>query len=182
MTLLLYDIYLFFLLLLGPCILARHFVFIWDVQTLIIVYMDSVYGYVFMAMCMDVCLWLCVWMSIYGFVWMCFWMYGCVFGYVFMAMAMCLWLCVWILGLDPPRGPVHQYRGLLLLGARFHYHWDSLFHEAHFSNFWDLLLHEAHFHNPWDLLLHEVHLDDSSNFSDFSSTKMEKFAPVCSVE
>jgi hypothetical protein len=129
-----------FFFFLGPCIPANHFVFTWIVQTLIIVYMGSVYGYVFMAMaicldvdCMDVCL----------DVWLCFWMYGCVFGYVFMAMAMCLWLCVWILGLDPPRGLVHQYRGLPLLRARFHHYRDLLFHEAHFSKFWDLLLHEA---------------------------------------
>ena len=76
--------------------------------------MDSVYGYVFMAMCMDMCLRICV----YGYVFMamcmdmCFWMYGCVFGYVFMATAMYLWLCVWVSGLDPPRGLVHQISGL----------------------------------------------------------------------
>jgi hypothetical protein len=151
-----------FFFFLGPCIPANHFVFTWIVQTLIIVYMGSVYGYVFMATgmgidCMDV------------------------FGYVFMAMAMCLWLCVWILGLDPPRGLVHQYRGLPLLRARFHHYRDLLFHEArfhnpwvlllheaHFSKFWDSLLREAHFHNPWVLLLREVHLDDSLDFSNFS--------------
>jgi hypothetical protein len=84
-----------FFFFLGPCILAGHFVFTWIVQTLVIVYTGSVYGYVFMAMaicldvdsrvCMDVCL----------DVRLCFWMYGCVFGYVFMSMAMCLWLCVY---------------------------------------------------------------------------------------
>jgi hypothetical protein len=46
---------------------------------------------------------------------------------------------------------------------------------------WVLLLHEAHFNKFWDLLLREAHLDDSSNFSNFPPTKMEKFAPVCSV-
>ena len=59
-----------FCFLLGPCILAGHFVFIWDVQTLIFVYMTFVVygqylwfcisGFVFMAMC----LWLCVWMCL----------------------------------------------------------------------------------------------------------------------
>jgi hypothetical protein len=178
-----------FFFFLGPCIPAGRFVFTWIVQTLIIVYMTLVvYGQ---------CLWLCI--------------YGYVYGCVFMAMCvdvlldvwMCFWLCVWILGLDPPRGPVHQYRGLPLLGARFHYHWDSLFHEAHFSKFWglllhearfskfwDLLLHEAHFHNfrvlllheahfynPWDLLLHEAHLDDSPNFFQFFFDKNGKICP-----
>jgi hypothetical protein len=72
-------------------------------------------------------------------------LYGCVF------MAMCLWLCVWILGLDPPRGPIHQCRGLPLLGARFCYHWDLLLRETHFSKFWDLLLYEAHFYKTLGL-------------------------------
>jgi hypothetical protein len=92
-TLLLYDVYLFFLFLLGPCILAGHFVFAWDVQTLSIVYMTFVvYGqclwFVFMAMCLDMCLW------------MCLDMYGCVSGYVYGF--------VWISGIDPPRGSVQQ--------------------------------------------------------------------------
>jgi hypothetical protein len=46
-------IFLFFFFL-GPCIPAGHFVFTWIVQTLVIVYTGSVYGYVFMAM--DICL------------------------------------------------------------------------------------------------------------------------------
>jgi CDP-diglyceride synthetase len=80
-------IFVYFCLLLWPCILARHFVFIWDVQTLTIVYMTFVvYGWFwfsFMVMCMA----------------MCMGMFGYVFGYVF-------GLCVWIPGLDPPRGLV----------------------------------------------------------------------------
>jgi hypothetical protein len=65
---------------LGPCILARHFVFIWDVQTLTIVYTTFVvYG------------------CVPGYVYGC--MFGYVFGYVF-------GLYVWIPGLDPPRGLV----------------------------------------------------------------------------
>jgi hypothetical protein len=84
-------IFLYFCLLLGPCIPARHFVFTWDVQTLAIVYMTFVVfmdGFGFLlwlcAMCMDVC-------------------YGCMFGYVF---GYVFGLCVWIPGLDPPRGLV----------------------------------------------------------------------------
>ena len=64
-----YDIF-FFYFLLGPCILAGHPIFSWDVQTLSIVYMTfMVYGQclwfvfmdlylwiVFMAMCMAMCL------------------------------------------------------------------------------------------------------------------------------
>jgi hypothetical protein len=168
-----------------------------------------VYGHVYGCMFMDVCLWVCVWVYIYGYV----------YGYRVSI---------------PREAWFNKYRGLPLLGARFHHHWDLLLHEAHFGRFWDLLLHEARFHKFWDLLLHEahfhyhwvlllheahfgrfwnlllyeahfhhhwvlllheahfhyhwvlllheVHLDGSSNFSNFSPTKMEKFAPVCSVE
>jgi hypothetical protein len=84
-------IFVYFCLLLWPCIPANHFVFTWDVQTLAIVYMTFVvYGWFwfsFMVMCMDMC------MDVFGYV---FWY---VFGYVF-------GLCVWIPGLDPPRGLV----------------------------------------------------------------------------
>jgi hypothetical protein len=99
-----------FFFFLGPCIPAGHFVFTWIVQTLVIVYTGSVYGYVFMAMdiCLDVDSRVCM------DVWLCFWMYGCVYGYGYVFVAMCLWLCawvcvwvcVWIPGLDPPRGLV----------------------------------------------------------------------------
>jgi hypothetical protein len=72
-TLLPRDVYLFFLLLLGPCILARHFVFIWDVQTLTIVYMTFVvYGWFWFSF-MVMYLWLCVWMYVYGCVRVCVW-------------------------------------------------------------------------------------------------------------
>ena len=156
--------------------------FIWDVQTLTIVYMTFVVNGQY--------LWLCIYSYVYGCVyghvfmdlgfWMCLGM--CFWLSVWMCLGMCFWLCVWLSGLDPPRGPVQQYRGFPLFGARFHHHWDLLLHEAHFSRFWDLLLHEAHSSKSWVLLLHEAHLDDSPNFSTFSLTKMEKFAPVCSVE
>jgi hypothetical protein len=141
---------LYLCLLLGPCILARHFVFIWHVQTLIFVYMTFVvYGWLwftFMDMCMDVCLWMCI----YGCVWVCVWVriYGYVYGYRVSI------LCeAWF----------NKHRGLPLLGARFHHHWDLLLHEAHFNKFWDLLLREAH-------------LDDSSNFPIFPD-KNEKICP-----
>jgi hypothetical protein len=70
-----------FFFFLGPCIPARHFVFTWIVQTLIIVYMDSVYGYVFMAMCMDVCLWVCMDVFLCVCFWLCVYGYGYVYGY-----------------------------------------------------------------------------------------------------
>ena len=41
---------------------------------------------------------------------------------------------------------------------------------------------ETHFSKFWDLLLHEAHLGDSSSFSNFPPSKMENFAPVCSVK
>jgi hypothetical protein len=137
-------VYLFFLsfsfFFLGPCILARHFVFTWIVQTLIIVYMDSVYGLVFMTMCMDVWIWLCVsgcmdvflamCMDIgcvcgyvYGYVWMYFWL--CVYGWMYGCMAMCMdvgCVCGYVfldMGIDPPRGLVHGYWVLDPCEARF---------------------------------------------------------------
>jgi hypothetical protein len=143
-----------------------------------VVCMDSVYGYVFMAMCMDVGLWVC--MDVFLDVWMCFWL--CVYGYGYVFVAMCMDIgsrssarpgssisgltSPWgpfplPLGLTLPRGPFQQLLGLTPPRGPFQHN---------------------PFHNPWDLLLHEAHLDDSSNFSNFSSTKMEKFAPVCSVE
>jgi hypothetical protein len=81
-----------------------------------------------------------------------------------MCLGMCLGyvfgLCVWVPGLDPPRGLVQQISGLTSPWGLF-----------------PTLLGPS-----WDLLFHEAHLNDSSNFSNFSPTKMEKFAPVCSVE
>ena len=140
--------------------------------------MDSICGYVFMAMCMDVFMDMCLRIWVSGFV-----LWLCVYGYVYG----CVWVCVsgYVYGyrvsiLRETR--FNKYRGLPLLGARFHHYRDLLSHEAHFNKFWVLLLHEAHFNKFWVLRLHEAHLDDSSNFSDFFSTKMEKFAPVCSVE
>jgi hypothetical protein len=124
------------------------------------------YGYVFMAMCMDVCLWMYVWVCVWGM------RLGYVYGY-----RVSILREAWF----------NKYRGLPLLGARFHHHWDLLasrgpfhhhwdllLHEAHFiiigtysftrpisANFWDLLLHEAHFSKFWDLLLHEAHFSKS---------------------
>jgi hypothetical protein len=64
------------------------------------------YGYVFLAMCMDVCLWMCLGMCL-----------GYVYGY-----RVSILREAWF----------NKYRGLPLLGARFHHHWDLLLHEAHF--------------------------------------------------
>ena len=83
-------------------------------------FMDSVYGYVFMAMCLWMCLW--TWLCICGFV----------YGY-----RVSILREAWFI----------KYRGLPLLGARFHHHWDLSLHEAHLGSFRDLLLHEAHFNN-----------------------------------
>jgi hypothetical protein len=73
-------------------------VFIWDVQTLIIVYMTFVvYGWLwftFMFMCMDMCMDVCLWTCL---------------G---MCLGLHLWLCVLVSGLDPPRGLVQQISGL----------------------------------------------------------------------
>ena len=168
-----------------------------------------VYGYVFTDLgfwiCMDVflamCLWLCVWMCL-G---MCFWL--CVMD-VFLAMCMDLYgYRVLVLRMTwfnkhrglPLLGPVSIIIGtysftrpisikswvLLLYEAHFDKFWDLLLHETHFSKFWDLLFHEAYFSKFWVLLFYETHFSkfwDSSNFSNFPPSKMEKFASVCSVE
>ena len=100
-----------------------------------------------------------------------------VYGFVWMCLSMCFWLCVCMV-MHGYRVSIlrearfNKYRGFPLLGARFHHYWDLLLHEAYFSKFWDLLFHEAHFSK----------FRDSSNFSNFPPSKMEKFAPVCSVE
>jgi hypothetical protein len=149
-----------FFFFLGPCIPAGHFVFTWIVQTLVIVYTGSVYGYVFMAMdigldvdsrvCMDVCL----------DVWLCFWMYGCVYGYVFVAM--CLGMCM-------DTGSRSSARpGSINIGAYLSLGPVSIIIEARFYHHWDLLSSRGPFHHHWDLLLHEAHLNDSPNFSNFS--------------
>jgi hypothetical protein len=141
MTLLLYDVYLFFLFsFLGPCIPAGHFVFTWIVvhmalvvygQCLWLCIYGYMYGCVFMAMCMDVGLWVC--MDVFLDVWMCFWL--CVYGYGYEFVAMCMDIgsrsstrpgssisgltSPWdpfpsLLGLTLPRGPFQQILGLIL--------------------------------------------------------------------
>jgi hypothetical protein len=107
---------------------------------------------------MDMYLW--IWVS--GFV---LWM---VFFVLWTCMGMCLDLYGHRVSILREAG-FNKYRGLPLLGARFHH-------------YWDLLLDEAHFSKSWVLLLHEAHLDGFSNFSHFPLTKMEKFAPIWSVE
>ena len=105
----------------------------------------------------DICdLWTALMVCVYGFVSMnvfmdlCMDVFGCVSGYVYGFVRMCLWLCVWIcmdVFLAMCYGYVYgyrvlilhetrfnKYRGLPLLGARFHHHWDLLLHEAHSNN------------------------------------------------
>jgi hypothetical protein len=124
MTILPHDVLLFiFCLLLWPCILARHFVLIWDVQTLTIVYMTFVV----------------LWMVLVFF---CGYVYGYVYG--------CVWVCVWVMCMDTGSrssarpgsinigaylslGPVSIIIGTYsLLEARFYHHRVLLLHEAHF--------------------------------------------------
>jgi hypothetical protein len=154
-----------------------------------IVYMTFVvYGWFWFSF-MVMCLWLCVWMYVYG----------CMFGYVF---GVCVWVCVWgmCLGVYGYRVSIlreawfNKYRGLPLLGARFHHHWDLLASRGPFQQILGLtpsrgpflsmsgltpsrgpfhhhrvlLLHEAHFSKSRVLLFHEAHLDDFPNFSNFS--------------
>jgi hypothetical protein len=88
-------------------------VFIWDVQTLAIVYMTFVVfmdGFGFL-------LWLCVYGYVYGCMFMDVFMdvFGYVFGYVFGHRASIL-REAWF----------NKHRGLPLLGARFHHYWDLL--------------------------------------------------------
>jgi hypothetical protein len=109
--------FVYFCLLLWPCILARHFVFIWDVQTLTIVYMTFVV----------------LWMVLVFF---CGYVYGYVYG--------CVWVCVWVMCMDTGSrssarpgsinigaylslGPVSIIIGTYSpLEARFYHHWDLL--------------------------------------------------------
>jgi hypothetical protein len=157
-------------------------VFTWDVQTLTLVYMTFVvYGQY---------LWLCIYGYVYGYVFTdC--VYGCVFmglyGYVSGCMDVCLWLCVY--------GYVYGYRVLISreawfinVGAYLSLGPVSVIIGIYSSvrpisaNIGTYSSTRPISTKPWDLLLHEAHLDDSSNFFNFSSTRMEKFAPVCSVE
>ena len=103
--------FLYFCFPLGPCILAGHFVFIWDVQTLAIVYMTFlVYGQY---------LWLCIYSYVYGCVWVR--VSGYVYGYRVSILR---------------EARFNKYWGLPFLGAYFQHHWDLLiFHETHFNKF-----------------------------------------------
>jgi hypothetical protein len=117
----------------------------------------------------DYCIYdICGFMDGFGFLlWLCVWI--C----VWMCLGMCLSMCLgYVYGYRASilrEAWFNKYRGLPLIGARFHHHWD-------------LLASRGPFHHRWDLLLHEAHLNDSPNFSNFSRQKMEKFAPVCSVK
>jgi hypothetical protein len=76
----------------------------------------------------------------------------------------------------------NKYRGLPLLGARFHHHWDLFASRGPFLSSLGLTrfsrpisiiigtysLLETRFYHHWDLLLRGARLDDSPNFSNFS--------------
>jgi hypothetical protein len=125
-----------------------------------------VYGHVYGCMFMDVCLWMCLGMCL----------------------GLHLWLCVWVSGLDPPRGLVQQISGLTSPWGPFPSSLGLTPPRGPFRQILGLTPPRGPFLTPprnfgfSQILLHEAHLDDSSNFSNFSPTKMEKFAPVCSVE
>jgi hypothetical protein len=134
--------------------------------------MDSICGYVFMAMCMDMCLWivfmdvfLWVCMGMFLDVWMC--VYGYVYGYRVLISREAWFINVGAyLSLGPVSVIIGIYSSVRPISANI----------GTYSSTRPIST------KPWDLLLHEAHLDDSSNFFNFSSTRMEKFAPVCSVE
>ncbi len=62
----------------------------------------------------------------------------------------------------------NKYRGLPLLWARFHHHWDLLASRGPFLSSLGLTPSRGPFHPHWDLLLHEAHFYGSPNFSNFS--------------
>jgi hypothetical protein len=130
--------------------------------------MDSVCGYVYMAMCMDMCLWivfLWVCMDMFLDVWMC--VYGYVYGYRVLISCEAWFINV---GAYLSLGPVSVIIGIYSSVRPISTNIGTYSSTRPIST------------KPWDLPLHEAHLDDSSNFFNFSSTRMEKFAPVCSVE
>jgi hypothetical protein len=106
--------------------------------------MDSICGYVFMAMCMDMCLWI-VFMDIGLWVRM-----GMCLGYVF-------GLYVWVPGLDLPRGLVQQIPGLTSPWGPFPPFLGLTPPRGPFPQFLGLTPPRGPFHNPWVLLLHEAH-------------------------
>jgi hypothetical protein len=145
-----------------------HFVFTWDVQTLAIVYMTFVVfmdGFGFLLwLCVS---WLCVWMYVYGCVRVCVW--GYVYGY-----RVSILREAWF----------NKYRGLPLLGARFHHHWDLLASRGPFLSSLELTrFSRPAFYHRWDLLSSQRPIssslgltpsrgpNDSPNFSNFSRQK-----------
>ena len=117
---------LFFCFLLRPCILARHVVFIWDVQTLIFVYMALlVYGWLwftFMVICIDMCMDVCLWICIYGFVFLDLYLWLYVYGYVYLGVFGYVFGYVYGYRVSILREAwFNKYRGLPLLGALLHH-------------------------------------------------------------
>ena len=123
--------------------------------------MDSICGYVFLDLCID------VFMDMY--------LGACISGFVFMAM--CIWVC---LGMC--------LATCMAIESRFSARPNSTNIGAYLSLGPFSSINGTYSSTRpistifWVLFLHEAHLDDSSNFFDFSQQKMEKFAPVCSVE
>jgi hypothetical protein len=172
-------IFLFFFFL-GPCIPAGHFVFTWIVQTLVIVYTGSVYGYVFMAMaiCLDVDSRVCMGMFVYG----------CVSGYVFGVMCMdigsrssarpgsinigaylSLGPVFIIIGTYSFTRPVSINIGTYSFTRPISANPGSYSFTRPISSLSGLTSSRGPFQrNLWVLLLHEAHLDDSPDFSNFS--------------
>ena len=106
-----FSFFFFFFFTFGALYFGRlSCIYIWDVQTLVIIYMTSmVYGlylwFVFMAMCMDMCLWL----------WIVFMV--CVYGHRVLILR---------------KARFNKHRGLLLHEAHFSNSWVLLLYEAYF--------------------------------------------------
>jgi hypothetical protein len=137
------------------CLLLSSFVALYSGQTFC-VYM----GCTDIDYCIyDICgLWM-VLVFFYGYV------HGCVYG--------CVWVCVWgyVYGYRVSilrEAWFNKYRGLPLLGARFHHHWDLLASRGPFLSSLGLTPSRGPFHHHWVLLLREARLNDSPNFSNFS--------------
>ena len=166
-----YFLLSFFCFLLGPCIPARHVVFIWDVQTLIFVYMAFVvYGQY---------LWLCISGFVYGCVYghvftgLYFWI--CIYGYVFMAM--CIWVCLGMcLAMCMAIGSQFSARpGSTNIGAYLSLGPFSTINGTYSSTrpvstiFWVLFLHAAHFNHLFGS--YSLTRPTSTNFGSYSFTR-----------
>jgi hypothetical protein len=140
---------------------------------------------VFVVMCLWICVWMCLWACIYGFGFV--WASGLdpSRGLVQQILGLTSpWgLLSSLLGITPPRGPFQQFLGLTPPRGPF----QQIFGTYSFTRPISAIFGTYSSTRPisanlWDLLLHEAHFSKSLNFSNFPLSKMEKFAPVCSVE